>query len=95
MEDFRRIVNKQVEKFLDLKAELSSFCHSHNLLTCNYAVVDSMMHSQDPPSEMKDLLPQMLEVLPTESPQLLAPIRIALAEESHFPQHGLYSISDQ
>lgn len=39
---------------------------------CNSVVVDSILHSQDPPSGMKALLSQVLEVLPTESAELPA-----------------------
>lgn len=72
MEDFGIIVNKYV-KMSGLKGKLSTFCHSHNLLRCDYVFVDSMMHSQDPPSGTRELLPQIPEVLPTENPQLSAP----------------------
>lgn len=70
LEDLRITVNKQVENFQVRK--LSSFCHSHHFHRYNYVVVDAVMHSQDPPSGMKDLLPQVLEVLLTEGPQFSA-----------------------
>lgn len=58
-------------------------------------VVDSMMHSQDSPYRKKDLFPPKLEIQPTESPPLSVHARIALAKESRFPQHRLYSIRDE
>lgn len=69
--EYLGIIVKQVESFQVWK--LSSCCRSHDLRRCDYAIVDSVMHSQDAPSGTKGLLPQVLAVLPTERSQLSAP----------------------
>lgn len=94
VKDLKITVNKQIENFSGLKTKLSPFTTVIIYLDV-ISWLRTITHSQDPPSGVNDLLSQVLKVLTTENPQLSTPYQDCLNEEIHFPQLGLYLISDQ